>query len=47
METSFKGYITDFEIDFLIAYLPPAQIEKGNVTEEEKKAILKYVGNPD
>jgi len=24
METSFKGYITDFEIDFLIAYLPPA-----------------------
>ncbi|CDW74531.1 UNKNOWN [Stylonychia lemnae] len=47
LETGFKGYVTDFEIEFLLAYLPVSQIEKGNVSVDEKNQILKHIGDSE
>ena len=31
LQTEFQGFLTDFEIEFLTAYLPLIQIEKGSL----------------
>eukprot|EP00347_Sterkiella_histriomuscorum_P023479 403334492 len=42
---SFEGYITDFEVEFLLIFLAVNQIEKGDLTEEEKDIVLEYLNS--
>jgi len=31
LETEFQGFLTEFEIEFLVVYLPLMQVEKGKL----------------